>query len=71
MMMGNSGNGGKGRLMLKLVGTNPDGSVADEKVLVTDDNKPTKLLIGLALLELTTDITLACVLANTLFKKKA
>ena len=55
--------------MLKLVGTHKDGSVADEKILVTDEDKPTKLLIGLALIELASDIALACLLAKTVFKK--
>lgn len=56
--------------MLKLVGTDRNGSIADEKVLVDDKDRPTKLLLGLALIELTFDIALACVLANTVFKRR-
>ena len=55
--------------MLKLVGIHKDGSVADEMVLVTDDNKPTNALIGLALIEIALDIALACFLAKTLFRR--
>ena len=55
--------------MLKLVGTNRHGEILDEKVLLTDDDKPTKFLLGLAALELVCDITLACILARTVFKK--
>lgn len=55
--------------MLKLVGTNEDGTIADEKVLVTDNNKPTAFLIGIALLEIVCDVTLACILAKTVFRK--
>lgn len=54
--------------MLKIVGTDKDGSVVDEKVLITDDDKPTRLLLGLALIELACDITLAVLLAKTVFK---
>ena len=56
--------------MLKLVGTNKDGSIADERVLVTDDDKPTAFLIGIALIELACDITLAIVLARTVFGRR-
>lgn len=55
--------------MLKLVGTHKDGSVADEVVLINDNDKPTKILIGLALIEVACDIALACFLAKTLFKR--
>jgi hypothetical protein len=55
--------------MLKLVGTEADGSIADEVILINDKDRPTKLLIGLAALELAFDITLACILARTVFKK--
>ena len=55
--------------MLKLVGTERNGNVADELVLLGDDDKPTKALLGLVILELTFDIALACVLAKTVFKK--
>lgn len=55
--------------MLKLVGTEPNGKIADERVLVTDDNKPTAFLLGLAALELTFDFVVACILANTVFKR--
>ena len=56
--------------MLKLVGTERDGSVADELVLIGDDDKPTRVLLGLAALELACDIVLSCVLARTVFKKR-
>lgn len=56
--------------MLKLVGTHGDGSIADEKVLVTDNGKPTPFLLGLAALELACDITLAVILARTVFRKR-
>jgi len=56
--------------MLKLVGTHKDGSVADERVLIDDNDMPTKFLVGLALIELTCDIVLACVLAKTVFRSK-
>ena len=56
--------------MLKLVGTEANGTVADELVLIDDKDRPTKVLIGLAALELVCDITLACILAHTVFKKK-
>lgn len=55
--------------MLKLVGTERDGTVADEKVLVTDTGRPTLFLVGLAALEIVCDVTLACILAKTVFKK--
>lgn len=55
--------------MLKIVGTHKDGSIADERVLVDENDMPTKFLIGLALIELACDITLACILANTVFKR--
>lgn len=55
--------------MLKLVGTERDGTIADEKVLISDDGKPTAFLFGLAALELACDITLAIILARTVFKK--
>ena len=56
--------------MLKLVGTHSDGTVADEKVLVTDDNKPTGFLIALAVAEIACDVALACLLARTVFRKR-
>ena len=56
--------------MLKLVGTDRDGSVADELVLIGDNDKPTCVLLGLAALELAFDVALACVLARTVFKKR-
>lgn len=56
--------------MLKLVGTEQDGTVADEIVLIDDTDKPTPLLIGLACLELACDIALAVFLAKTVFKSK-
>jgi len=43
--------------------------VADELVLLNDNDRPTKALLGLVALELTFDIALACVLAKTIFKK--
>lgn len=55
--------------MLKLVGTEEDGSIADEIVLIDDADKPTPILIGLAALELTCDVILAVILAKTIFKK--
>jgi hypothetical protein len=55
--------------MLKLVGTNRLGIVENERVLVDDNDRPTKFLLGLAALELVCDITLACILARTVFKK--
>ena len=55
--------------MLKLVGTSKNGVVEAERVLVTDDDKPTMFLLGLAALEIVCDITLACILARTVFKK--
>ena len=55
--------------MLKLVGTHRSGEMADERILITDDDKPTGFLIGLALLELACDITLAIVLAKTVFRQ--
>ena len=55
--------------MLKIVGTNKRGGVESERVLITDDDKPTMFLIGLAALELVCDITLACILAKTVFSK--
>ena len=55
--------------MLKIVGTHEDGTVADEKVLVNDASRPTAFLIGLAAIELVCDIALACILANTVFKR--
>jgi len=55
--------------MLKIVGTHKDGSIADEKVLIDENDMPTKLLVGLALIELACDITLACILAKTVFKR--
>ena len=57
--------------MLKLVGTHRDGTIADEKVLVDANDKPTLFLVGLAALELACDITLACILAKTVFRNKA
>ena len=55
--------------MLKLVGTHKDGTIADEMVLIDDKDRPTPLLLGLAALELACDITLAIVLAKTIFRK--
>ena len=55
--------------MLKLVGTEADGSVADELVLLNDNDRPTMVLIGLCALELAFDIALACILAKTVFKR--
>jgi len=55
--------------MLKIVGTHKDGSIADEKVLIDENDMPTKLLVGLALIEFACDITLACILAKTVFKR--
>ena len=57
--------------MLKLVGTRADGSVADERVLIDDNDRPTRFLVGLALIELACDIALACVLARTVFKRRS
>ena len=56
--------------MLKLVGTNKDGSVADEKVLITDEGKPTKFLVGIALLELACDVTIAIGLARIIARSR-
>ncbi len=56
--------------MLKLVGTHRDGSVADEKVLVDANDRPTLFLVGIAALELACDIALACILAKTVFRKR-
>ena len=56
--------------MLKLVGTHKDGTVADERVLITDENKPTTFLIGLALIVLGCNIAMACILGKTIFRKK-
>lgn len=44
--------------MLKLVGTQGD-VVQDERVLLTDEGKPTPFLIGWAVLELACDVALA------------
>lgn len=55
--------------MLKIVGTERDGSIADEKILVTDEGKPTRFLIGLAAIEIACDIALACLLAKTVFRR--
>ena len=55
--------------MLKLVGTHRNGAVADERILIDDNDKPTMFLLGLAALELVCDITLACILARTVFEK--
>ena len=33
--------------MLKIVGTHKDGTVADERVLIDDNDKPTAFLVGL------------------------
>ena len=60
----------EGVVMLKLVGTEKDGSIADEKVLIADDGRPTRFLIGLALVELACDIALACFLGRTVFRKR-
>ena len=56
--------------MLKLVGTNKDGSVADEKVLITDEGKPTKFLVGIVLLELACDVTIAIGLARIIARSR-
>jgi len=56
--------------VLKLVGTEANGAVADELVLIDDRDRPTKVLLGLCALELVFDVTLACILARTVFKKK-
>ena len=56
--------------MLKIVGTHEDGSIADEKVLIGDDGKPTAFLCGLAALEIACDVALAIVLARTVFKRR-
>ena len=56
--------------MLKLVGTNKNGMVTDERILITDNDKPTAFLIGLAAIELACDISLAIILGRTLFRKK-
>lgn len=56
--------------MLKLVGTEDDGTtIADELVLLDKKDRPTPVLLGLIALELAFDITLAIVLARTVFKK--
>ena len=55
--------------MLKLVGTETNGALADEKVLIDDNGMPTPFLVGLAVLELAFDVTLACILAKTVFRK--
>lgn len=55
--------------MLKLVGTEYNGKVADELVLLNDKDMPTPALIGLVCLELAFDLTLAYFLARTVFKK--
>ena len=55
--------------MLKLVATHKDGSIADEKVLVNDKDRPTKLLIGLAVAELACDVALAFLIARTVLRK--
>ena len=55
--------------MLKLVGLEKNGTVANERILHDANDRPTKFLIGLALLELACDVTLACILARTVFKK--
>ena len=55
--------------MLKLVGTEQDGTVTDEVVLIDDGGKPAPILIGMACLELACDVTLAVILAKTVFKK--
>jgi hypothetical protein len=56
--------------MLKIVGTEEDGNIADEVVLLNDENKPTLMLVGLAMAELAFDVALACLLAKTVFRKK-
>lgn len=55
--------------MLKLVGLEKNGKVADERILIDENDKPTMFLLGLAALELICDVTLACILARTVFKK--
>ena len=55
--------------MLKLVGTNRQGAIEDERILINDNDRPTAFLLGLAALELICDVTLACILAKTVFKK--
>ena len=54
--------------MLKLVGTHKDGTVADERILLDANDRPTALLLGLAALELALEVTLAVVLAKTVLK---
>ena len=56
--------------MLKLVGTQKDGSVADERVLIDENGKPTMFLVGIALIELACDIAIACVLGKTIFRSR-
>ena len=56
--------------MLKLVGTEANGTVADELVLLDNRDRPTKLLLGLCALEIAFDLTLACILARTVFRKQ-
>ena len=55
--------------MLKLVGYERDGAVADERTLITDDGKPTRFLLTLAAVELACDVALAVILAKTVFKR--
>ncbi len=55
--------------MLKLVGLETNGSIADEVVLLDEKDRPTKWLLGLCALEIAVDVTLAIVLARTVFKK--
>lgn len=55
--------------MLKLVGLEKNGTLANEKILLDENDRPTKFFIGLALLELVCDVTLACILAKTVFSK--
>ncbi|MBQ9067734.1 MAG: hypothetical protein IJ131_01555 [Eggerthellaceae bacterium] len=56
--------------MLKLVGTHRDGTIADERVLLDANDRPTAFLLGLAALELALDVTLAVILAKTVFKSR-
>ena len=56
--------------MLKLVGTHRDGTIADERILLDSNDRPTFFLLGLAALELTLDVALAIILAKTVFKNK-
>ncbi|MBQ9004288.1 MAG: hypothetical protein IJ087_20810 [Eggerthellaceae bacterium] len=56
--------------MLKIVGTHKDGTIADERVLIDDNDKPTGFLIGLALIELACNVSLAILLGRTVFRRR-